>query len=263
MLAMSACLMTVGCGSSAATAPGSGPAEAVPSKTTRSIGLDLVRAAADLDLRPAVGISDESAQAPEGSLLVRFAHDGVSGEQLVVPVAPGGPVVAWITDEDAALLAPEAAQCPEGALSVPVLQRLGPSAILCFDGGPFEFGVLLPGFCGVADEPLISGQPDWLTGSAPGVVLYGERVRPEDAAEEPTSGSVWARLAPGASFTNCDADAAGQFHLITAHFDDPASIDCRTQWSDGGRIINEEPAVSVARCRLTMVITGTTPLPGR
>ena len=141
MLAMSACLMTVGCGSSAATAPGSGPAEAVPSKTTRSIGLDLVRAAADLDLRPAVGISDESAQAPEGSLLVRFAHDGVSGEQLVVPVAPGGPVVAWITDEDAALLAPEAAQCPEGALSVPVLQRLGPSAILCFDGGPFEFGV--------------------------------------------------------------------------------------------------------------------------
>jgi len=42
MLAMSACLLTVGCGSSAATAPGSGSAEAVPSKTTRSIGLDLV-----------------------------------------------------------------------------------------------------------------------------------------------------------------------------------------------------------------------------
>lgn len=161
------------------------------------------------------------------------------------------------------LLMGEAPTCPTGELTVPVLHELGSVAALCFGGEPFEFGALLPGFCGVGGGSLISGEPDWLNGLAPGVTLYGERVRPEDAGNPPASGSINARLAPGVWFSNCDPSIADQFHLVTAHFDDPASAECRTQFSDGAGSIEEEPIVSVARCRLTMVITATRPLPNR
>ncbi len=182
------------------------------------------------------------------------------------PVQPGAVTVGWVPmagDGGDPVLIVEPPTYPAGELTVPVLYALGPAAALCFGGQPIEFGAFVPGFCGVGGGSLVAGEPDWLNGFAPGVTLYGERVRPEDAANAPASGSVNARLAPEVAFTNCDQSVAGGFHLVTAHFDDPAAADCRTRYSDGARIIEEDPMVSVARCRLTMVITGTTPLPGR
>lgn len=198
---------------------------------------------------------------PAGTLLVRFDQDGRDDEALVVPVLEGGITPAW-TPADANGLVPEAPECPAGELTVPALYELGPSAGLCFGSRPFTFGGFLPGVCGVGDVP-ISGEPGWLNGFASGVLLYGERVRPGGSGQPPASGWVHARPAPGVSFLNCDQALADQFHLITAHFDDPASADCRTEWSGRAGVIEEEAAASIARCRLTLVITATQPLPNR
>ena len=62
---------------------------------------------------------------------------------------------------------------------------------------------------------------------------------------------------------NCDPELSGRFHMITAHFDDPAAVECRTEWSDGGEVVREELEISVARFRRTLVITATQPLPNR
>jgi hypothetical protein len=82
-------------------------------------------------------------------------------------------------------------------------------------------------------------------------------------SQPPATGWVSARVAPGVSFDTCDQTLANQFHLVTAHFDDPASTTCRTESSAGAGVMVEDAAASIARCRLTMVITATEPLPNR
>ena len=224
-------------------------------------GVELVRTTVDLELLPTLDLPGLPANVPAGTLLVRFDESARDDMTLVVPVLEGPIMPAW-TAIDPALMVPEAPVCPVGELTVPALYELGQSAALCFGSLPFTFGGFLPGACGVADVP-VSGEPDWLNDFASGVTLYGQRVRQALGSQPPASGWVSARPAPGVSFAMCDEAVANQFHLVTAHFDDPASAACRTEMSGGGPVTVEEAAASIARCRLTMVITATEPLPNR
>jgi len=257
---MAACTTSVPSASAVAPVPD-------PTAPAAPEGLELVRLRDDLDLRESVETFGTSVPMPGGSVFVHVVDDGNDDEELLAPVhAPAGQILLWGSATDDAgqpLLEAATLDCPTGELTVPALSELGASAPLCLGSGSFEFGAFLPGVCGVADGPLVSGEPDWLNGHAPGVMLFGERVPQDRAFEVPANGAVYARLAPGVSFLNCDADLADRFYLVTAHFDDPAATDCRTQWSGMNGIVDEEPEVSIARCRLAMVITATQPLPGR
>jgi len=225
--------------------------------------LELVRVSDDLSLENAVPGFGEVADATQGDLLVRIEDDGREGESLVAPITMGGTVLGWAPPEGEAVLAPVEPICPEGEANVPLLSRLGASAIFCHGAEPFAFPAYLPGFCGVGGGLLAEGMPDWLNGLAPGTVLYGEDPPGSDDSVAPASGQVFARLPPDLALTNCDPDAGGRWHRVTAHYDDPAAEQCRTRWIDetGAGVVDEDPAVSVARCRLTLVINSTEPIP--
>lgn len=214
----------------------------------------LVRTSGEVWLVHDVGIFGDREQLAPATPLIRFAEDDPERD-LVLPLIGPGARPGWVSADDGETLVPLALTCPDAEPSVPVLAGLGDLAALCLGGRDFTFEAFVPGMCGIADGPLVSGDPDWLTGHAPGVVLYGERVDPNLAAEPPPSGYVGAVTVPGVELANCDERLAGRFHRLTAHYDDPASASCRTQWTEGAGIIQETPAVTIARCRLTLVIT--------
>ncbi len=249
-----------GCGSSVPS-----PATSGSNPPTVVAGLELVRVTGELALENAVPGSEDLDDATEGQLLVRIEDDAREGETLVAPITVGGMVLGWASTSGAAQLTRVEPICPEVETNVPLLARLGASAIFCHGAEPFAFPAYLPAFCGVGGGLLAEGMPDWLTGLAPGTVLYGEDPPGSDDSVAPASGQVFARLPPGLALTNCDAEVGGRWHRVTAHYDDPAAAQCRTRWIDetGVGVVDEDPAVSVARCRLTLVISGAEPVPDR
>ncbi len=220
-------------------------------------GVELVRATVDLELQPTIELPGFPPIVPAGTLLVRFDDAGRDDMSLVVPVLEGLITPAW-TAIDPGLLVPEAPDCPVGELTVAALYELGHSAALCFGSLPFTFSGFVPMACGIADMQD-SGEPDWLNGFFGGRIVSGQRIR-QDGIWPPAGGWVSAKIAPGVFLEPCDPDVGGRFRLVTAHFDDPASTTCRTESPAGGM---EERAASIARCRLSMVITATEPLPNR
>ena len=64
-------------------------------------------------------------------------------------------------------------------------------------------------------------------------------------------------------YFSCGDEGTGWFE-ITGHFDDPVSKGCRSGWTDAadGSEHDEEPALSITRCRQTFVYTELRPTTG-
>jgi hypothetical protein len=236
------------------TAPTRAPEASAPT------GFELMRTTASVEM----AFAPDGLPLPlaEGSLVVEIEQDLDPDRHLVAGAeATTGFYFGWIPAVANGTAVLEAAEliCPEGEINVPILHRLGAAAALCAGGQPFEFEAFAPGACGVADV-LTTGEPAWLnpTSSGGGIMLYAEPGA-QGSFEPPASGVIFARVAPGVDLANCDQQVTGRFYRLSAHFDDPAAETCRTQVQGDAGMVDEPPEVSVARCRLEMVITDREP----
>lgn len=99
--------------------------------------------------------------------------------------------------------------------------------------------------------------PDWLNGTWSALGIGDAEPRPPDFE---AGSEIYAQAAPtGAVQEGCGR--AG-WHRFLGHFDDPASVTCRTETSDGAGIVSLDPRLSQLLCRASLVLTDAKPLAG-
>jgi hypothetical protein len=161
-------------------------------------------------------------------------------------------------------LAPAAVACPIDP-SVADLARLGGArSLVCYGRRDLHIRAYRLQFCGDGIA-MAEGSPRWIIEVFGGdSLLDREVVRGEDDSALEIYGRAHPSLIEsGAEYLSCGDKGRGWFDL-TGHFDDPVSSECRYTYYDmtNDEPLEEEPALTVTRCRETFVFTKIQPASG-
>lgn len=147
--------------------------------------------------------------------------------------------------------------CPTAPLTVPQAERLGRfGGLACYGSAAVELVGFTPLGCGAGGSPRV-GTPDWLNGTWSALGIGDDEPQPPEFT---VGSAINARAAPtGAVQGGCGR--AGWYRFL-GHFDDPASVTCRTKSSDGAGVVRLDPRLSQLLCRASLVLTDAIPLAG-
>ncbi|MGI8659407.1 MAG: hypothetical protein ACR2K4_11685 [Candidatus Limnocylindria bacterium] len=148
-------------------------------------------------------------------------------------------------------------ECPRPPLSVAQAEHLGRfGGLACYGDTTVELIGFTPLGCGAGGSPR-TGTPEWLNGTWSVLGIGDAEPQPPDFE---VGLAIYARAAPaGAVHGGCGP--AGWYRFL-GHFDDPASVTCRTETSDGAGVVRLDPRLSQLLCRASLVLTDALPLAG-
>lgn len=146
-------------------------------------------------------------------------------------------------------------ECPRPPLSVAQAEHLGRfGGLACYGDTAVELIGFTPLGCGAGGSPRV-GTPDWLNGTWSALGIGDAEPQPPDFE---VGSEIYAQAAPtGAVQAGCGR--AGWYRFL-GHFDDPASVTCRTETSDGAGVVRLDPRLSQLLCRASLVLTDAIPL---
>ncbi len=153
--------------------------------------------------------------------------------------------------------------CPTNPSVADLALLGGARALVCYGDRELRVRAYRRQFCGDGITTRY-GAPDWIAGSFGGDSLFDR----DAAFGDETANEIYGRARPS-SFAGdtvhfgCSPEGTGWFD-VTGHFDDSVSSECRTTIEDvtTGKILTEEPALSVVTCRHTFVYTDLDRAPG-
>ena len=170
-----------------------------------------------------------------------------------------GMLFGWLPElvDGARTTEPAALDCPGQPVTVPAAAALGIfGGLACFGDDAIELVGYSPIGCGAGSSPR-TGTPEWLNGTWTAVSIGDAKPEPPDFT---VGASITASAAPtGAVDGVCGAPG---WYRWLGHHDDPAAATCRTETSDGARIIRTDPRLSQLLCRASLVLTDQAPIAG-
>jgi hypothetical protein len=138
--------------------------------------------------------------------------------------------------------------CPLPPLTVAQLAGLGPlGGLACYGDASIALIGFSPVGCGVGGSPR-TGEPDWLNGTWSGLSIGNEEPMPPDFE---VAHGITGHVPPGAEVPGGCGEAG--WYRYAGHFDDPASLTCRTEIAEA-QLIVVEPVVSQLICRDKLVL---------
>jgi hypothetical protein len=146
--------------------------------------------------------------------------------------------------------------CPLPPLTVEQLAGLGSmGGLACYGDASIGLIGFSPVGCGVGGSPR-TGEPDWLNGTWSGISIGNEEPMPPDFE---VAHGITGHVPPGAEVPGGCGEAG--WYRYAGHFDDPASLTCRTEIAEA-QVIVVEPVVSQLICRDKLVLESGARLPG-
>jgi hypothetical protein len=139
--------------------------------------------------------------------------------------------------------------CPASPVTVQQLVALGSlGGLTCYGNGQIELIGFTPLGCGVGGSSRV-GTPEWLNGTWTGVGIGNREPTPPDFEVE---FAIAARAAPGRRVASGCGDPG--WYRFVGHFDDPASVTCRTEIVEAPPVLLVEPRISQLLCRGNFVL---------